>query len=148
MAQNSQDSAARNPADHLKKYRWQKGQGSPNPGGRPKLLPLTNRYRDRLEEKLPEKFRRWVVQRIPPLAEILFEGSTYGDLVVITMILQAAKGKTEAAKEIREAVEGKALVRLRHEVPGSGPIQDESVGVEEIKKRIIEIQDRILARKK
>ena len=52
---------------------------------------------------------------------------------MITMILQAAKGKTEAAKEIREAVEGKALVRLRHEVPGSGPIQDESVGVEEIK---------------
>ena len=33
MAQNSQDSAARNPADHLKKYRWQKGQGSPNPAG-------------------------------------------------------------------------------------------------------------------
>ena len=147
MAQNSQDSATSNPADHLKKYRWQKGQGSPNPGGRPKLLPLTGRYRDRLEEKLPEKFRRWVVQRIPPLAEILVEGSTYADLVVIAQILQAAKGRTEAAKEIREAVEGKALVRLRHEVPDGGPIQ-EGVGVEEIKKRIIEIQDRILARKK
>ena len=67
---------------------------------------------------------------------------------MIAQILQAAKGKTEAAKEIREAVEGKALVRLRHEVPEGGPIQVEGVGVEEIKKRIFEMQERILARKK
>ena len=39
MAENSQDSRPRNPADHLKEYRFVPGQ-SGNSGGRPKGLAL------------------------------------------------------------------------------------------------------------
>jgi len=121
---------------------------SGNPGGKRHKLPLTDRYADRIEEKLPERFRKWLIAKAPPLAEVLIPGSKYGDMVVIAQILQAAKGKTEAAKEIREAIEGKALVRLRHEGPDGGPIQVESANAEELKKRIAEMTERIRERKK
>jgi len=121
---------------------------SGNPGGKRHKLPLTDRYADRIEEKLPEKFRKWLIAKAPPLAEVLIPGSKYGDMVVIAQILQAAKGKTEAAKEIREAIEGKSIVRLRQEMASGMSVEAEGTDVDDIKKRIAEMTERIRERKK
>ena len=145
MAANSQETA--NLADHLKGFRWKKGQ-SGNISGRPKRLPISDGYRDRAEEVLPERLRKWVVKQAPQLGEVLPKGSTWGDLIVITQFLQAAKGKTEAAREIREAIEGKSLQRVRDEGPDGGPNEVTAENIEDVKKRILELQERIFARSK
>jgi Family of unknown function (DUF5681) len=145
MAANSQETA--NPADHLKVYRWKKGQ-SGSLSGRPKRLPISDGYRDRAEEVLPERLRKWIIKQAPQLGEVLTKGSTWGDLVVIAQFMQAMKGKTEAAREIREAVGGKSPQRLRDEGPDSGPIEVRAESIEEVKKRIVELQESILAKSK
>jgi hypothetical protein len=38
-------------------------------------------------------------------------GATHGDAIALAQARQAIKGKTEAAREIREAIEGKAMQR-------------------------------------
>jgi len=145
MAANSQETA--NLADHLKEYRWKKGQ-SGNLSGRPKRLPISDGYRHRAEETLPEHIRKWVVKQAPQLVEVLTKGSTWGDLVVIAQFMQAMKGKTEAAREIREAIEGKSLQRVHDEGPDSGPNEVTAENIEDVKKRILELQERIFARSK
>ena len=39
------------------------------------------------------------------------EGATYGDAIALAQARQAIKGKPEAAREIREAIEGKSTQR-------------------------------------
>ena len=49
------------------------------------------------------------------------KGATYGDAIALSQARQAIKGKPEAAREIREAIEGKTSQR-DHEADGRPPI--------------------------
>jgi Family of unknown function (DUF5681) len=88
-ANSSENSISKSKAEWLKPYHWQKGQ-SGNPSGRPRK-PITEAYAAIAEQKYPDD----------PL------GRTYAQLIAEGQFNAAIKGKTEAAREIREALEGK-----------------------------------------
>ena len=81
---------------------WKPGV-SGNPGGRPKKKPITDRYEALLEQALPDELR---------LALKLQTGATYGDAIVLGQARSALKGKTDAAKEIADRVEGKVTEQV------------------------------------
>ena len=78
--------------------KWKPGQ-SGNPSGRPSRRRMTERYEDLLEQALPEDLRAGLK---------LKKGATYGDAIVLGQARAAIKGKTDAAREIADRVEGKA----------------------------------------
>jgi Family of unknown function (DUF5681) len=84
-----------------KPYRFKPGE-SGNPGGRPKKRPISDRYAELAELELPETGR---------IKHDLPEGATYGDALAIVMFKLALEGKTDAAREVREAIEGKTAHR-------------------------------------
>ena len=90
---------------------WKPGE-SGNPSGRPKKLPISGRYEALAELLLDEQLRSMLKLR---------KGSTYGDAVALGQYRAAIKGKSDAAREIREAVEGKATQRLELTGAGGGP---------------------------
>jgi hypothetical protein len=88
-------------ADHLAPYKWSKNMPSPNPSGRPKKKPITDRYREALEVDLPDEIRVQLG---------LKKGATMADAVARRMVIRASSGRhaVEATREVREAIEGKA----------------------------------------
>ena len=126
-----------NPQLHLENLKPFPPGRSANPGGRPKRLPISDRYRDHAEQILPERIRAQFD---------LPKDATWGDMIVLSQFMQAAKGKTDATREIREAIEGKALQRLRLEGADAGPVQIEEMSEEDLDKRIAELEERILKR--
>jgi len=76
---------------------------SGNPGGRPKKRPISDRYAELTEVLLPERDR--IKHGLP-------KGATYGDALALSVFKAALKGRTDAAREIREAIEGKAPQRI------------------------------------
>jgi|ERR1700730_15303383 hypothetical protein len=89
--------------DKTKPFRWKKGCPSPNPGGRPRRNPISDRYAEAIERILPERERkRWGLR----------EGATWGDALAMEQVAAAVRGKTEAARDVREAIEGKATQRI------------------------------------
>ena len=76
---------------------------SGNPGGRPKKRPISERYEALAEELLPDDLR---------LMMKLGKGATWGDALAISQYRGALKGKSDAAREIREGIEGRATQRL------------------------------------
>jgi hypothetical protein len=76
---------------------------SGNPSGRPRRRPISDRYAAMAEEPLEEALR--LELKIP-------KGSTYGDALARAQWRAAIKGNTGAAREIREAIEGKATQRI------------------------------------
>lgn len=90
------------PTDHERKNLrppWPKGV-SGNPGGRPRHLPMTERYREVLEELLPDSVR--VRLKLRP-------GATIGDAIALAMARLAVSGVVSAVSEITDRVEGRAL---------------------------------------
>ncbi len=81
---------------------WKPGE-SGNLSGRPKMRPISDRYAERAETALPEEER---IKRGLP------RGATYGDALAFDQFNAALNGRTEAAREIREAIEGKAAQRI------------------------------------
>jgi hypothetical protein len=75
---------------------------SGNPGGRPKRRPISERYAEFAERPLPEKDR--IKHGVP-------KGGTYGDAFAMVMFKAALEGKADAAREIREAIEGRTAPR-------------------------------------
>ena len=112
-------------AAHLNSFRWPKGV-SGNAGGRPKKRPITERYQFIAELPLPESERRKMH---------LWKGVTYGDAAAIGTFLAAIEGQHSAAKEIREAIEGKSMQRIEVVGTSGGPVR---VSLEETRKRIRE----------
>jgi Family of unknown function (DUF5681) len=90
-------------------YRFPPGQ-SGNPGGRPRKRPISDLYAELAEAELPEKER--IKHGLP-------EHATYGHGIAMVMFRAALEGKADAAREIREAIEGKT--GPRHETP-VGPV--------------------------
>ncbi|MFZ3329966.1 MAG: DUF5681 domain-containing protein [Candidatus Acidiferrales bacterium] len=84
---------------------WQPGQTG-NPGGRPKKKPITDRYHRIVETELPDDIRR---------ALDLPRGATFGDAIALAQARQAIKGETGAAKEMREAIEGRSITQADFE---------------------------------
>lgn len=90
-----------NPKSLANLKKWVPGQ-SGNPSGRPRKRPISDRYAEMVETMLPNDVR--TALRLP-------EGATYGDAIALAQARQAIKGKPEAAREIREAIEGKSTQR-------------------------------------
>lgn len=87
---------------------WKPGQ-SGNPGGRPRKKPISDRYMELAETVLPDDLRRKL--KLP-------EKATYGDAVALRIFHTAIGGKHEAARELREAIEGRAPQALHVSGPG------------------------------
>ena len=84
---------------------WKRGQ-SGNPSGRPRMQPISDRYAHIAEEKLPENIRRKL--KLGP-------GATYGDAIALRTFQAALEGDIAATREVREATEGKAAIRVTEE---------------------------------
>jgi hypothetical protein len=69
---------------------------------RPKKRPLSNAYGEFAERRLPEKLRRSLG---------FSEGATFADALTEGLFRSAIDGNVVAARELREAIEGKADVR-------------------------------------
>lgn len=100
-----------NPKSLANLKKWAPGQ-SGNPTGRPRKRPISDRYAEMVETVLPDDLRNAVG---------LPNGATYGDAIALSQARQAIKGKPEAAREIREAIEGRTTQR-DHETEGRPPI--------------------------
>jgi hypothetical protein len=120
-AKSSAKSKRGNPAK-TEPYRFQPGQ-SGNPGGRPRKL-VSDAYQRVLEQE----------------ATYGKQKGTGADLLAAKMWRQAMNGKIQAAVELADRVEGKAI--QGHEVsgPGGGAIPLTSMTPEENEKRIMELQ--------
>jgi hypothetical protein len=82
---------------------WAKGV-SGNPGGRPKKRPISEEYALLAGMELPESLR---------LGLKLPKGATYASPLALGQFRAGIKGKTEAAREIREGIEGKATQKMQ-----------------------------------
>jgi hypothetical protein len=111
---------------------------SGNAGGRPTQLPLTASYRRFLEQPIPEwwrkKLRRSHHIELSPTA-------TWSDAIGAARVADAVL-ETSAAKEIREAVEGKSSHRLVLE-PNSEPKDERTL--EEVRADVIAMTERLRA---
>ncbi len=89
---------------------WQPGQ-SGNPSGRPKKRPVTDEYFQLLNEPIPEKLRLQFNQSAGE--EVLKPGATWARAGAFRRGLDSLmEGGHMASKEMREAIEGKAPLRL------------------------------------
>ena len=86
---------------------WQKGEPSPNPSGRPKRLPISDSYALLADEPISESDRKILQEK----GISLEPGATYASSLARQNWLKAIEGDTKAAKEVREATEGKAGIR-------------------------------------
>lgn len=89
---------------------------SGNPGGRPKVRPISDRYRRIAETTLPEKERKRLGLSV---------GATYGDALAVTLF--DGRANPSVAKEIREALEGRATQRIELTGEDGEPVQMEDV---------------------
>lgn len=87
-----------NIAEAGKPYRWKKGT-SGNPLGRPKSKTLSDAYRNKLEEPVPND----------P------EKRTWAELIAEAQVRDAVRGNVQAAKEIADRTEGKARQAIEFE---------------------------------
>jgi hypothetical protein len=77
---------------------------SGNPNGRPRKRPISEAYDDLLREPLPEEERR---------ALKLAKGTTWAEAIALSRARHALmRSGVESAREMREAVEGKATQRF------------------------------------
>jgi hypothetical protein len=83
----------------------------PNPSGKNRRPPFSDRYYAIAEEVVPEKLRKEFNKEAG--AELLKPGATWGDADVYGEFLQTAKGNLNAAREVADRVEGKAPQRLK-----------------------------------
>jgi hypothetical protein len=99
-------------------YRFKPGQ-SGNPGGRPKKRPISDRYAELAEVLIPEKDR--IKHGLP-------KGATYGQMLAVAVFNAALAGEINAAREIREAVEGKTGQRQETSDPQELRVVIERIG--------------------
>jgi hypothetical protein len=97
-AENTGENTVDRCPENLRPYRWQKGQPSPNPGGRPKKAPISDAYAHHVGEPLPDDIRSKL--KLP-------KGATWADAMALGQLRSAVKGNTVAAKEIADRIEGR-----------------------------------------
>jgi hypothetical protein len=77
--------------------KWKPGE-SGNVGGRPKRKPLTDAYAALLDKPIPSDMARQLK---------LDESTTYAQVIAMSLVREAVKGKVNAAAEVADRVEGK-----------------------------------------
>lgn len=81
---------------------WPKGV-SGNPSGRPKKRPISDEYERIADCPLPDEIRKKLRMK---------KGTTFREALAVRTFYAAMRGQSAAAREIREAIEGKATQRL------------------------------------
>ncbi|MFZ0735630.1 MAG: DUF5681 domain-containing protein [Candidatus Acidiferrales bacterium] len=79
-------------------HRFKKGQ-SGNPSGRPKSKTLSDAYKNKLEEPVPNDS----------------EGRTWAELIAEAQVRYAVRGNVQAAREIADRTEGRARQAIEFE---------------------------------
>jgi hypothetical protein len=90
-----------NIAEAGKATRFKKGNVPISPG-RPRKTAVSDAYARHVGKALPDDVR--VKLGLP-------KGATWADAMAVGQIRSAVKGRTEAAREVREGIEGKAPTR-------------------------------------
>jgi hypothetical protein len=96
---------------------------SGNPTGRPRRLPITDRYASIAELPAPDYLLAALKLSEVERKEI----KTYGDALALSQFRAGIKGKTEAAREIADRIEGKAT----HPIELSGSVTVDRVALME-----------------
>ena len=81
---------------------------SGNRSGRPRRSQISDRYEPLAEVRLSKQARNTL--KLPP--EVKRRIKTYGDLLAWSQFQSGIKGKTEAAREIADRIEGRAGRRV------------------------------------
>jgi len=113
---------------------WKPGE-SGNPSGRPRKLPITERYATIAELPVPDYLLTALKLSEAERREI----KTYGDALALSQFRAAIKGKTEAAREIADRLEGKARQAVEVSGPEGGPLDVQHVTDGELDARIKEL---------
>lgn len=82
---------------------WIKGRPSPNPSGRPRRLPISDSYTLLADEPIPESDREVLKRK----GISLEPEATYASALARQNWIKAIAGDSKAAREVREAIEGK-----------------------------------------
>ena len=99
MAASKQKTGFRGPTPDVgKAHRWKKGQ-SGNPSGRPRSKTLSDAYKNKLQEPVPND----------P------EGRTWAELIAEAQVRDAVRGNVQAAREIADRTEGRARQAIEFE---------------------------------
>ncbi len=99
IPQNKRKTGFRGPSPDVgKPTQWKKGE-SGNPAGRPKSKTLSDAYRNKLEERVPND----------P------EGRTWAELIAEAQVRDAVRGNVQAAREIADRTEGRARQAIEFE---------------------------------
>jgi hypothetical protein len=114
--------------------KWKPGQ-SGNPSGRPRKLPITDRYGVIAELPVPDYLLTALKLSEAERREI----KTYGDALALNQFRAAIKGKTEAAREIADRLEGRARQAVEVSGPEGKPIDVTFMSAEQLDARINEL---------
>jgi Family of unknown function (DUF5681) len=114
-ANSFENSISKSKAEWLKPYHWPKGI-SGNPSGRPPK-PITEAYADIAQQKYPGDPK----------------GRTYAQLAAEGQFNAAIKGKTDAAREIADRLEGKAVQPVVGDDTASTSV---TVNIEAVRKKL------------
>src|ERR1700733_8306781 len=101
MPENKQKTGFRGPSPDVgKPYRWKKGQ-SGNPSGRPKSKTLSDAYKSKLEELVPNDS----------------EGRTWAELIAEAQVRDAVRGNVQAAREIADRTVAAVVPKPKDKLP-------------------------------
>src|SRR5271168_4212991 len=99
MPRNQRQQGVRGRSKEVEKASREKKGQSGNPGGRPRSKTLSDAYRLKLEEPVPND----------P------EGRTWAELIAEAQVRDAVRGNVQAAREIADRTEGKARQAIEFE---------------------------------
>ena len=107
---------------------------SGNPSGRPKRKPISDQYAKLADTVLPDEMRRKLKMK---------EGTTFGQAVALRIFMKAMTGNSPAARELREAVEGRApqAIALTDTDGNDIPQKDRMAGADNLLERITVLLD-------
>jgi hypothetical protein len=91
-----------------REYNWKPGQPSPNPAGRPRKRPITEAYEKWMRAAVDPRDRAKFAEK----GYYLAADATNADAVAFAQGRKALAGDTLAAKEMREAIEGRSKMRI------------------------------------
>lgn len=102
-------------------HKWKPGV-SPNPGGRPKKLPITEAYRAVLKKRARD-VNPSMLERLQDAGFQISDEATMDEVLATMQVMEALNGKTRAATEITDRVEGKAIQRVEVTGAEGGPVE-------------------------
>jgi Family of unknown function (DUF5681) len=114
---------------------WKPGE-SGNVSGRPRRLPISERYAAIAELPVPD-YLPGALKLSPAEKKVV---KTYGDALALNQFRAAIKGKTDAAREIADRLEGRSRQAVEVSGPEGGAIDVQFMSDEQLDARIAELQ--------